>query len=142
MSHWPSGVAIVAIRNRGHAEAITVNSFISASLEPALILISIGNNAFILPNLDLESAFSVNALHAGQARIASMVVDRVPDLRRLFDDGDPPLLRDAMFTLNCTVHAQHPVGDHVLVVGRVNEVRIGNDDAPLLYLEGRYRSIT
>src|SRR5918996_1457164 len=45
MSHWPSGVAVLAVKTRDRIEAITINSFISVSLDPPLILVSIGKHA-------------------------------------------------------------------------------------------------
>jgi flavin reductase (DIM6/NTAB) family NADH-FMN oxidoreductase RutF len=142
MSHWPSGVAVLAVKNRGRIEAITVNSFISVSLEPALILVSIAERAQILPELRVGARFAISALSEGQSRVASMVADRVPDLARLFLDGDEPVVRDGLFTLVCTTSQTHEAGDHVLHVAIVDRVIIGRDAAPLFYYGGKYRDST
>ncbi len=139
MSHWPTGVAVIAVKTRGRIEAITVNSFIAVSLEPALVLISIAERAPILPELQVGARFTVSALGEGQARVASMIADRVPDLARLFDEGDAPVVRDALFTLICTTSQTHEAGDHVLHVAFVDRVMIGRDAPPLLYHSGKYR---
>lgn len=138
MSHWPGGVAVLAVKTRGRIEAITINSLISVSLEPPLILVSIAERASILPELQDGARFTISALAKGQARAASMVSDRVPDLHKLFVDGDDPIVRDALFTLACVTSKRHPAGDHVLVLGLVEGVVIGRDDEPLIYLRGAY----
>ena len=139
MSHWPSGVAVLATRGHSRIEAITLNSLISVSLDPALILVSISKRAAILSNLVRGSSFTISALSGGQARVASMIADRVPDLPKLFVDDDAPVIRDAMFTMSCEVTAVHEGGDHVLVLGQVVAVEIGNDERPLIYHRGRYQ---
>jgi flavin reductase (DIM6/NTAB) family NADH-FMN oxidoreductase RutF len=139
MSHWPSGVAVLAVKNRGRIEAITVNSFISVSLDPALVLVSIAERAPILPELQVGARFTISALSEGQGRVASMVADRVPDLPRLFEDGDEPAVRDALFTLVCTTSQTHAAGDHVLHIAFVDRVIIGRDAGPLLYYGGQYQ---
>lgn len=142
MSHWPSGVAVLAVNSRGRIEAITVNSFISVSLEPALVLVAIGERAPILPELEVGARFTISALGEGQSRVASMVADRVPDLPKLFGDDDDPVVRDALFTLICTTSQTHEAGDHVLHVAMVDRVIIGRDAPPLLYYGGKYRNST
>ena len=141
MSHWPSGVGVLATKVRGRIEAVTVNSFVSASLNPPLILVSISRNAFILPNLAIGSGFTISALSATQGRVASMIVDRVPDLSKLFNDDELPAIRGSLFMLSCVSHAQYDAGDHVLVLGRVERVQIGEVGDPLLYLAGRFTAI-
>jgi flavin reductase (DIM6/NTAB) family NADH-FMN oxidoreductase RutF len=139
MSHWPSGVAVLAVKRRGRIEAITINAFISVSLEPPLVLVSIAERAPILPELTEGARFTISALSEGQARVASMVADRVPDLARLFDASEDPVAGNALFGLVCTTSQTHVAGDHVLHLGLVERVLIGRDAAPLLYYRGKYR---
>ena len=44
MRHWPTGVTIMTTRDAGQVHGMTVNSFTSVSLEPALVLVCIENN--------------------------------------------------------------------------------------------------
>ena len=45
----------------------------------------------------------------------------------------------AMF--DCEIEAVHEGGDHVILVGRVNELRHDPEGDPLLYYRGRYSTI-
>jgi flavin reductase (DIM6/NTAB) family NADH-FMN oxidoreductase RutF len=138
MSHWPTGVAVLAVHHRGCTEAITINSFISVSLEPALILVSIAETAQIRPLLDDAARFTISILAEDQARIAAMVADRMPGLQRLFVDGDQPMIKDSVAALDCTTSHTHQAGDHILYFGAVYGVRLGRDAEPLLYHHGKY----
>ena len=139
MSNWPSGVAVLALSVRGRLEAITVNSFISVSLDPPLILTSIGKRAPILGSLRDGVRYTVSALADGQGRVASMIADRVPDLSKLFETQAEPVVGGSLFALVCTTSQMHAAGDHILHLGTVERVIIGRAAPPLLYYRGVYR---
>ena len=142
MSYWPSGVAVLAVRYRSRIEAITLSSFVSVSLEPPLVLASIGASAPITPALNAAARFTVSILAGDQARAASYVADRFPNIAALFnDDADDPLLADAVASIICTTSATHPAGDHLLYVGAVERVFLGREAPPLLYHRRKYRRL-
>jgi len=138
MAHWPTGVAVLAVRHHGRTEAITVNSFISVSLQPAIIVVSIAQHAQIRALLDDAGRFTLSMLAADQARVASMVADRMPGLQSLFVGDDRPMLHDCSAALDCTTSHTHAAGDHILYFGAVERVRLGRDAPPLLYFNGKY----
>jgi flavin reductase (NADH) len=140
-AQWPAGVAVVAVRDGGAFEAITVTSFLIVSLTPPLILVSIDRQAAIVPLLDAAGRFSVSLLAADQQRAASMIADRVPGMRSAFTADADPLLRDAVHGLVCVTDELHPAGDHWLYLGRVERVVPGPDAPPLLYHGRRYRRL-
>jgi flavin reductase (DIM6/NTAB) family NADH-FMN oxidoreductase RutF len=46
------------------------------------------------------------------------------------------LLTDALATLECEIVAEHPAGDHWIVVGRVDDLRIPPIEDPLIFFAG------
>jgi 3-hydroxy-9,10-secoandrosta-1,3,5(10)-triene-9,17-dione monooxygenase reductase component len=52
-----------------------------------------------------------------------------------------PLLTDALATLECEIHAEHPAGDHWIVVGRVQDVRTPPGKDPLVFFAGAFRDL-
>jgi flavin reductase (NADH) len=138
-AQWPSGVAVVAVRDGTALEAITATSFITVSLEPPLVLVSIGEQAAIVPLLDAVGRFTISPLSTAQGRTASMVADRLPTSRSLFDDAPDPVLAGALATLVCRTEAVHPAGDHRLYVGQVVRIEGGHGTAEALaYYRRRY----
>lgn len=140
-SHWPSGVAVVAVRDGADFEAITVTSFITVSLAPPLVLASVNRHAAIVPLLEEARRFGVSFLGAGQARSASVIADRMPTMRTLFTADAEPLLKDAPHGLVCALEDVHPAGDHLLCIARVERVVEGAAAAPLVHYRRSYRKL-
>ncbi len=51
-----------------------------------------------------------------------------------------PLLTDALATSSGD-HAEHPAGDHWIVVGRVHDVRTSPVKDPLVFFASAYRTV-
>ncbi|MFD0470276.1 flavin reductase family protein [Nonomuraea thailandensis] len=51
------------------------------------------------------------------------------------------LFDEAIATVECATTAVHDGGDHSIVVGAVTALGTPADGAPLLYHEGRYKSL-
>lgn len=140
-ANWGSGVAIVAVPYEAGIEAITVTTLISVSLNPPLILVSLSRHAPILALLQQHGRFTVSALAEDQARVAALVADRVPQLKKLFTDDADPAIADALFSLVCANWELHSAGDHVLCIGEVREVKMGREAGPLIYYRRKYRPL-
>ena len=52
-----------------------------------------------------------------------------------------PLLADALTTLECTIVAEHPAGDHWIVVARVTRLRTSPGDDPLIFFGGAFGAL-
>jgi flavin reductase (DIM6/NTAB) family NADH-FMN oxidoreductase RutF len=137
MAHWPSGVAVVAVRSAGRLEAVTIGSMISVSLDPAFVLFSLSSNAPIRPALDGADQFTISMLAADQARVAAMVADRAPNAHTVFS---AEIVMDSVANMTCTVDRTLAVADHVLYVARVQSVRLGRDAPALIYVGRKYTS--
>src|ERR1700753_2464326 len=70
---YATGVAIVTTRtNAGEHVAVTVNSFSSVSLDPPLILFSLGKKANILAHFKEAQSYAVNILAHDQESLSNM----------------------------------------------------------------------
>ena len=140
LSRHPAGVAIVTLRGPA---GLTVTSFSSASLDPPLVSFYIGHGSSNWPAVRAAEYFAVNLMDHGQeavaARFARKGADRFgPQTRWGPGPGDLPLLAGATTHLICATHAMLTVGDHELVVGRVEHAIIGSGEPPLLHHQGRF----
>jgi flavin reductase (DIM6/NTAB) family NADH-FMN oxidoreductase RutF len=50
-----------------------------------------------------------------------------------------PLLADALASLECEIVAEHAAGDHWIVVGQVEQVRVAPVTDPLVFYAGALR---
>lgn len=142
LSHWTSGVAVLASSDGEEIDAITVSAFTSLSIDPPLVLLSVGEQASILPMLREVGRFVVSILSQDQQPVAGSIAQRLPDSESSFVAADRPAVRDSLATLDCTLWEEYPGGDHRIVVGRVESVSLGPDARPLVYHRRSYRTLS
>jgi flavin reductase (DIM6/NTAB) family NADH-FMN oxidoreductase RutF len=143
LSHWASGVTVVAVREEdGTLHATTVSSFASVSAEPPRILISLGPGAQVLPFLDPGHRFVVNILSHSQTRLATIFADPFPVGPSPFPSEGDPVVAGSLAVLVCGVEGVIPVDGVRLVLGRVLETQLGVPEEPLVNYRREYRSVT
>ncbi len=140
---FPAGVTIVTTLDDGGApHGFTASSFTSVSLSPPLVLVCLDVSADCFPAFASASAMAINILAVGQDALAIRFATRGADkfAALAFDRGahtHMPLLHGAATHIECTMHARHPLGDHVVLVGEV----VGGhrtDRDPLLHYNRKF----
>ncbi|GGQ17354.1 flavin reductase family protein [Streptosporangium pseudovulgare] len=138
-----AGVVVITAQSGGVPAGLTATSFSSVSLEPPLVSFCVDRDSTTWPRLRAADHFAVNILTSDQAglaaRFASKGVDRFAEPTR-WRPGPlgAPLLQDVSAHLVCLPHQTVDVGDHILVVGLIAEVSVGDRGLPLLYHRGRF----
>lgn len=143
MRRWPTGVAIVTTRlPDGRAEGMTVNSLASISLDPPLLMVSLAHDSRTFASIAETERFGVSVLGAGRDELC-WAFARAMEARDFvgFSDHDGvPLADEASAGMTCRVHAMFPVADHVLVIGEVTLLKLGNGNPdPLIFHGGALR---
>lgn len=145
MGRFATGVTVVTVlhdENQWHA--ITANAFLSVSLDPSLVLVSVDKRSRMNEHLHMGSCYGVNVLaasqedysrHFGGRPIEGLRVNWLPRL----DDG-PPLLDGCVSHLIARVVDIHSAGDHTLYIGSVEYLRYW-ERRPLLFFSGKYKQI-
>jgi 3-hydroxy-9,10-secoandrosta-1,3,5(10)-triene-9,17-dione monooxygenase reductase component len=145
LGRFATGVTIVTCRDaQGAAVGLTANSFSGVSLEPPLVLWSLRRASPSLPVFAAARHFNVNVLAEAQVdlsrRFASAVTNRFAE--GVWTDGctGVPMLAGCAAVFECETVASHPIGDHVLFIGRVLNA---SESAlpPLLFQSGRYHML-
>ncbi|MDX3575825.1 MULTISPECIES: flavin reductase family protein [unclassified Streptomyces] len=149
LGSFASGVTVVtapAAAEEGSPAGFACQSFSSLSLDPPLVAFMVARTSTTWPRIARAGVFCVNVLGAGQQALcrafAASGTDKFAGV-----DHDPapvsgaPRLAGALAWIDCTIHAVHTGGDHLIVVGRVNALGTadGADEAPLLFHRGRFR---
>ena len=140
LGRFPTGVTVVTLAlPDGGVHGITVSSFTSLSLTPPLVGVAIGHGARAHGMLPGLARYGVSVLAEDQAALSDHFAGRPVAL-----DGDPfealdghAVLAGAAAQLVCVVVNQVVVGDHTLVVGRIDHARVVDSDS-LAYARGRY----
>lgn len=142
MGKFATGVNVVAAEVEGEVYGMTANAFMSVSLDPKLIVISIGNNAKMLDRIRKSGRFSVNVLSCEQQEESMRFAGQKKFEDNFEFDGlaDTPVVKNALCQLACEVHNEHTEGDHVLFIGKVNDLVLEDGD-PLIFNCGKYRKL-
>jgi len=141
---FATGVTVITTLSREQVHGMTVNAFMSVSLQPPLILISVDRRARMNGLLREGVRYGVSVLEEQQTtlsdRFAGRVVDEVPE--PAFEIvHDTPLVEGALAHLVARVVRSYWGGDHSLFLGQVEYVRYG-EGTPLLFHGGRYERVS
>jgi flavin reductase (DIM6/NTAB) family NADH-FMN oxidoreductase RutF len=142
LGRFASGVTIVTTRDSVRTHGMTANSFVSVSLDPPLILISVDNRAAMHALLPVTRYFGVSVLAEDQHPLSNHFAGReVEGLDIPFiDKHDVPVIDGAVAHFVARVVDIHPAGDHTLYVGQVEHFET-RDGKPLVFHAGNYRKL-
>lgn len=144
MAQIPAAVAVVTTDAGDGPHGTTVSSFMSLSIDPPTMLISLDNDSSLLAKLHPGVTVGVNALTVDQGALASRFAGQHrDDVRVVWEPSDdtPPRLAAAHAWLALTVTELIVVGDHTLVIGAVDAAH-ATADAPLIYWQRTYGTHT
>ena len=147
MRRLPHGVAVLTVDAAGERLGLTVDSFVSLSLDPPLVGVSVGRNAAMHELLREAGGFALSLLAQGQEWLAQHFARGVPPIALWHGIASregaagAPLLVGALGWLECRLASEHPVGDHTFFVGEVLSVELGEPAPPLVHVESGYRSL-
>ena len=146
LGRFATGVAFVTATPAGEPAGLIVNSLASVSLDPPLVSFCPSRSSLTWSRMRREGRFGVNVLgrvHEPFARRATPAdADRFAGLDWTLGPHGAPLLTDALATLECETVAEHPAGDHWIVVGRVEDAWIAPGDEPLVFFAGAFSSVS
>jgi flavin reductase (DIM6/NTAB) family NADH-FMN oxidoreductase RutF len=143
---FATGITVVtAVTKDGGRAGVTVNSFNSVSLDPALILFSIGRGQHSLEIFKGCERFVVNVLRDDQRELSDRFAfykgDRFDGLDFEEDDMGCPYFSGALARFHCSVHKVLDGGDHEIILGEVIQAEFDSEGDPLLYYRGGYRGL-
>ena len=142
LAQFATGVTIITARaQEGGFVGFTATSFNSVSLEPPLVIWSLGRRSRSLPAFERAERYAVNVLAHDQAELAQRFsrphTDRFAGVNYRLGEAAAPLIEGCAAWLECRYHSRQQVGDHVLFVGEVDSCAC-QAVAPLVWHAGRY----
>lgn len=143
---FATGVTIITtMSEEGEPIGLTANSFSSVSLDPPMVLFCLGRLSYSFAHFENSKHFVVNILSESQEtqsnHFAKPSVDKWNDVTYDLCGNGCPAFKDALAIFECATHDLHDAGDHVIIVGEVEEFRYRAEGDPLLYYRGRYAQI-
>ncbi|MFE1176641.1 flavin reductase family protein [Streptomyces sp. NPDC058773] len=156
LARLAAGVVLITAHDpddgpRGEDVGMTATAFLSVSLDPPLVMVSVRNDSRMDDLLERQPDWAVSVLSGHQRQIAGRFAmkGRISD-RLLFEDipyvrgetSGAPLVGGALANLECRTEQRVPAGDHTLVIARVLATSVpSREDGPLTYFRGKYRQL-
>ncbi|WP_417521923.1 flavin reductase family protein [Marinobacter sp.] len=143
MGSFATGVTVVSFYADGEAAGMTANAFMSVSLDPALIVISVRSESKFNDWVHVGDCYGVNILVDEQEHLSSHFGGkRIDGLQCPFDKtGEVPLLPESSTQVVARTVDIHRAGDHLLYIAEVEYLNVEECRSPLLFHNGKYRRV-
>lgn len=140
---FATGVTVITTHSPDGPVCIVANSFSSVSLNPALVLWSVDRAARRFAYFERAELYAVHVLAAQQQELCMAVTQDAHALNQITHTCNMqgvPLLDHCLARFECHRTAAHDAGDHVIIVGQVQnaEMRTGQ---PLTFYAGNFGAL-
>jgi flavin reductase (DIM6/NTAB) family NADH-FMN oxidoreductase RutF len=145
MRFWATGVTIAASCDQGVLHGMTVSSFTSISVDPAVVMISLFNTSRTHLYIQRSGIFGITILDKRQKAISEVFAGKVPEdadrflgLETFTLETCAPLLKGGLAWFDCKVIHSFPVGQNTVFFGEVAACKYDETGKPLLYSNRAY----
>ncbi|WFU40009.1 flavin reductase [Bradyrhizobium sp. CB82] len=141
LGQFGTGVTVMTSELNGRLAAVTAGSFSSLSLDPPLVLWSIGRSSRSATIFERATRFNVNVLAEDQISVsqhfASSAVDKFHNVQWFNGHNQCPVLPGIVALFECDKEIVYEGGDHLIIIGRVHRF-VRYSGKPLLFVQTRY----
>ncbi|TYL55468.1 flavin reductase [Nocardioides sp. BGMRC 2183] len=147
LGRFPTGVAIVtALDEHGAPVGMAVGSFGSVSLDPPLVEFMPARTSSTYPTIARTGRFCVSILAADQEDVCRAMASKTGEKFAGIDwhpaPSGAPIIAGALAWIDCTTVQEHEAGDHLIVIGRVDQLAELRSASPLVFFRGGYGAFT
>lgn len=142
---FATGVTIITQKTGEKVHGMTANGFMSVSLDPELVVISVGKNQKMHTLLMEGKEFGVSILSEKQQDLSNHFAGRPDENLKIDFDyiGESAKIADAIAYFIADITSKYDEGDHTLFVGKVKDFGITKEgENPLLFYSGNYKKIS
>jgi flavin reductase (DIM6/NTAB) family NADH-FMN oxidoreductase RutF len=140
MASFPSGVVIVTTLDAdGSPRGLTTTAVASVSADPPTVLVCVDLSSRTLAGLRARRRFVVNFMGDGRSHLCLLFASKADDKFGAVDwrptgGGLPLLHRDVLAWAECAIVHDVEIGDHALLVARVEDGGVQPEhEPPLMY---------
>ena len=140
---FATGVTVITTQAGEQVHGMTANAFMSVSLRPPLVVISVDRRARMHALLHEGRRYGISVLADEQRALSDRFAGRTAEGTEEVEFDvvhETPLVRGALAHLVARVVRSNWGGDHSLFVGQVEYARYG-EGQPLLFQGGRYQHL-
>ncbi|MDB5430834.1 MAG: transcriptional regulator, TetR family protein [Caulobacter sp.] len=149
MRRFPAAVSVITAEHGGARAGMTATAVMSLTAEPPQLAVALNRSASALPSVLAAGAFAINTLAYDQDAVGNRFAGAggLKGEQRFegaewttLETGAPVLLKSAV-SFDCRLAATHEIDTHILLVGEVVAVQLGESDRQLLYVDGGWAGL-
>lgn len=146
LSRFATGITVVTVTDRsGQHFGVTVNSFASLSLEPALVLWSLGDVTYALDVFLESDLYIINVLSDDQQHVSNNFAmpgdfNRFETISYTLSEQGLAMLDGSLARFHCHKFKLERIGDHWLFLAQVSRIE-EFPRKPLVYYGSDYREL-
>jgi|TARA_B110000263_G_scaffold241892_1_gene246698 flavin reductase (DIM6/NTAB) family NADH-FMN oxidoreductase RutF len=149
IGHRPSGATIVTANSVKGPSGLLALSTTHVTADPPTMLVSIDNTTSALETVKESNHFAINILPIGTEDLANTFSgkgklkgsDRFnPKLWTIMTTG-APTYNNAVIVMDCELEDVIQRNNTSIVIGRVVDLLINQDNAPLIFYKGKFTSL-
>ncbi len=139
LGRFATGVTVIAAFDEGRPHGMTANAFVSVSLDPPLVLVSVDHRSNMHRILPGAGRYGISILAEDQEALSNHFAGRPQQGLEIpfFTRGGVPLLEGSIAYFVTRVVDMHPAGDHTLYIAQVENFE-NRGGRPLLFHAGKY----
>ena len=141
LSKFTTGITVVCVKSNNSIYGKTVNSFNSLSLNPPMVLFSLGNYSSSIDQFLKAKYLSINILSGKQKKLSDNFASSKPNLKNInFLEGKnkTPIIPNCMANLECKLTDKIKKGDHIIFICKILELQFSDNLKPLVYFNSKY----
>jgi flavin reductase (DIM6/NTAB) family NADH-FMN oxidoreductase RutF len=142
MGTFATGVTVLTTCYENKVHGMTANAFMSVSLNPKLISVSVDEKAQMHNKIREAGKFAVSILSDQQEEVSKHFAGQIKENRKTEFEWfhDIPIIKHSLANIVCKVYNSHKEGDHTLYIGKVIDILL-NEGNPLTFYQGQYGRI-
>jgi flavin reductase (DIM6/NTAB) family NADH-FMN oxidoreductase RutF len=142
MGKFATGITVVSMKFDSEIVAMTVNAFMSVSLSPKLIAISINQKASMHKRLVSGKSFGISILSQKQENLSKYFAKQLEEIEEIefISLNETPVLKGATAILACKTVDTIRAGDHTIFTAEVTDFAL-SDEEPIIFYNGEYREL-
>jgi flavin reductase (DIM6/NTAB) family NADH-FMN oxidoreductase RutF len=143
LSTVPTGVVVITAMEASRPVGLVVGTFTSVSLTPPLVGFLPAASSTSFPRVLAAGAFCANVLtHNQQDVCRAFAVSGSDKFEGLSWQPSPasgsPVLDGVAAWIDCSITAVHEAGDHLIVIGAVEDMAVAASSPSLVFYRGAY----
>ena len=146
LSRFATGITVVTVTDEsGKLYGVTVNSFSSLSLDPALIIFALGDATHALDAYLSADRYMINVLSSHQQHVSDNFAipgefNRFESISYILSDQGLAMLDGSLARFHCRKYKVERIGDHWLLLGQVHRFEEFQGE-PLIYYGSNYHQL-